>query len=101
MALRAVAARDRDVELGVTPHPVLGDVQAGGLDVLLDPDSPEALHHPEAAERGAEREAADGDETQCLDAELVERARVEKSAASGRKSRDERRHGEDSGRKRS
>ena len=38
VALRAVAARDRDVELGVAPHAVLRDVEAGRLHLGLDPD---------------------------------------------------------------
>src|SRR5207237_5996430 len=58
MGLGSVAARNRDVELGITPHTVLGDVQAGGLDVLLDPNPPQPLQRPEAAERGCEGEAA-------------------------------------------
>ena len=38
VGLGAVAARDRDVELGIAPHAVLGDVQPGRLDLGLDPD---------------------------------------------------------------
>ena len=51
--LGAVAARDRDVELGIAPHAVLGDVEAGRLDVLVgaDPD-----RHLEDA-RGSPNEA--------------------------------------------
>src|SRR6476661_7438078 len=96
--LGAVPARNRDVELRVAPHAVLRDVQAGGLDVFLDADPPEALERPEAAERGRERESADGQEAERLDPELVERARVEKAAPPGRKVRRERRHREDAGR---
>src|SRR5438105_4790305 len=81
--LGAVAARDRDVELGIAPHAVLADVEAGGLRLLLDPDSPEALHRPEAPERGREGERADGGEAEQLDPELVERARVDEAAAAG------------------
>src|SRR2546423_4407379 len=33
--LGPVAAGDRDVELRIAPHPVLGDVEARGLDVRL------------------------------------------------------------------
>ena len=54
------AARNRDVELGIAPHAVLGDVQAGALGLFLDADAPEALHRPEAAERGREREGSHG-----------------------------------------
>jgi outer membrane receptor for monomeric catechols len=60
MRLGAVAARDRDVELGIAPHAVLGDVEALGLDGLLDADAPEPLHRPEAGEREREGEGADG-----------------------------------------
>src|SRR4029079_8672037 len=89
-----------NVELGVAPHAVLGDVQACGLDMLLHADSPEPLQRPEAAERGSEGEGADRDQAERLDAELVERARVDQSAAAGRQVRRERRHGEQTGRKR-
>src|SRR5262245_43719693 len=34
MGLGAVAARNRDVELGVAPHAVLADVEARGFDLL-------------------------------------------------------------------
>ena len=77
VGLRAVPARDRDVELGIAPHAVLGDVQARGLDVLLDADAPQPVQAPEAAERGREGEAADGDEAERLDPELVEAAGVD------------------------
>src|SRR5207244_11824030 len=59
VAVRPVAAGDRDVELGIAPHAVLGHVQAGRLGVFLDTDAPETLHRPEARERGRERERAD------------------------------------------
>jgi hypothetical protein len=49
VSLGSVAARNRDVELGIAPHAVLGDVEAGGLDVLLDADPPEPLQRPETA----------------------------------------------------
>src|SRR5258708_6438737 len=55
-ATRAVAARDRDVELGIAPHAVLGNVQPCGLDVFLDPDAPDLVHHPEGPVRGREGE---------------------------------------------
>src|SRR5436305_1441467 len=58
--LRAVAARDRDVELGVAPHPVLVHVQPLRLDGRLDADAPDPVQHPEAAERGREHEPAGG-----------------------------------------
>src|SRR4051794_10711279 len=82
MAVRlgAVAARDRDVELGIAPHAVLGDVQAGRLHMPLDADAPEALERPEAAERSPEREDADGDQPERLHAELVEGASVDEPA---------------------
>src|SRR5439155_23548383 len=95
--LGAVAARDGDVELGVAPHSVLGDVEAGRLDVLLDADSPEPLQRPEAAERSGEGEAADRDQTECLDSDLVERARVDETAAAGGEVRGQRRYREQPG----
>src|SRR5262249_53200258 len=39
VALGAVSPGNRDVELGIAPHAVLGHVQSGGLDVLLDADA--------------------------------------------------------------
>src|SRR5262249_45160295 len=95
--LGAVAAGDRDVELGIAPHAVLGHVQPGRLDVLLDPDPPKALQRPETAERGGEGEGAYGDEAEGLDAELVERARVDEPAPAGREVLGERRHREQTG----
>src|SRR5690242_21841172 len=59
---RPVAARNRDVELGVAPHAVLVHVEALRLDGRLDPDAPDLVQHPEAGERGAERERTDGHE---------------------------------------
>src|SRR5215471_10513529 len=53
--LRAVTARNRDVELGIAPHPVLGDVEAGRLDMGLHANPPEPLQRPERAKRGGER----------------------------------------------
>src|SRR5207244_13327903 len=76
VAFRPVPARNRDVELGIAPHSVLGDVQPRSLDVLLDADAPETLHRPQAAERGGEGERTDGDEPERLDAELGERSGV-------------------------
>src|SRR5204862_4886296 len=76
--LGAVAAGNGDVELGVAPHAVLGDVQAGRLDVLLDPDAPQPLQRPEAAERRGEGEAPDRGEAERRDAEPGERARGER-----------------------
>src|SRR5438128_1531755 len=81
MRLGSVAAGDRDVELGIAPHAVLGHVQTGGLDMLLDADPPQALHRPEAPERSAEGECADRAEPERLHAELVERACVDEPAA--------------------
>src|SRR5437870_1492009 len=88
--VRSVAPWDRDVELGIAPHAVLGDVQARRLDVLLDADAPHLVHRPEAAERRGEREAADGDQAEGLHAELVETARVDEPARAGREVRGQR-----------
>src|SRR2546423_4481020 len=78
--LGPVPARDRDVELGIAPHAVLGDVEARGLDVILDADAPELVHHEERAEGRREREGTHGDETEGLNPYLVERARVDETA---------------------
>jgi len=60
--LGPVSARNRDVELGVTPHAVLGDVESRGLRPLVGADAPEGLHHPETGEGQRERpDADDGD----------------------------------------
>jgi hypothetical protein len=79
---------------------VFGYVEAGRLGLRLDADPPQALHRPERRERRAEGERADRDETERLDAELVERARVDQAAGARRKVRGERRHGEEAGRER-
>src|SRR5829696_7864523 len=81
VCLGPVPAGDRDVELGVAPHAVLRDVEARGLGLPVDTDPPHALERPERAERRAERERADGDQAQHLDAELVEAATVEEAGA--------------------
>src|SRR5437763_11756141 len=81
MALGPVAAGNRDVELGIAPHAVLGDVEAGRLDVRLDANPPEPVQRPERAVRGCEREAAHREEAERLHAELVRRAGVEEAAA--------------------
>ena len=76
VVLRPIAAGDRDVELGVAPHAVLGDVEPGMLSTSrLRPDPDRHLHHPEDGERGGERERAHRDEAERLDAELVEARR--------------------------
>src|SRR5919109_2093955 len=95
--LGAVAARDRDVELGIAPHTVLGDVEAGRLRLLLDPDPPQALKRPEAAERGGERERSDRGEAEELYPDLVERAGVDEPAAASLQRRGKRWHGEEAG----
>src|SRR6266511_4018117 len=69
MRFSSISARYRDVELGVAPHAVLGHVETRRLDMLLDADSPERLHRPEAAERRGECEAADRGEPDGLHAE--------------------------------
>src|SRR6266851_5246754 len=48
--LRAVAARNRDIELGIAPHAVLVHVEALRLDFRRDADSPDLVHDPERAE---------------------------------------------------
>src|SRR5690349_12618333 len=60
----AVPAGHRDVELGVAPHAVLGDVETGGLGLLLDADSDRLLHDPERPEGRAEGPHADRDEAE-------------------------------------
>src|SRR6516165_2118379 len=79
MAVRfgPVTARDRDVELGVAPHAVLGHVETCRLDLRLDADAPQLLHHPQRPKRGRERESTDGYQAERLHAELVERAAVD------------------------
>src|SRR6266576_3304071 len=96
--LGPIAAGNRDVELGVTPHAVFRDVETGSLRLRLDADPPEPLHHPERSERGGEGEAADRDETQRLDAELVEGPRVDEPTLAGGEIRRQRRTREDPGR---
>src|SRR5262245_36906200 len=83
--LGAVSARNRDVELGIAPHAVLVHVEALRLDLRLDADAEDLVQHPEAAVRRAERERADGNETETLHAELVEAAAVDEALRSGRK----------------
>src|SRR6058998_762562 len=78
--LGSVAARHRDVELGIAPHAVLADVEAGGLDLRLGADADRLVEDPEHRERRAERERADGGEAERLDAELVEAAAVQETA---------------------
>src|SRR5439155_23914974 len=70
--LGSIAAGDRNVELRIAPHAVLRDVEAGGLGLLLDADPPEALHRPEARERGGERERAYRGQAEQLDPDLVQ-----------------------------
>ena len=55
MAVRlgAVAAGDRDVELGVAPHAVLGDVEPGLLDLGLGADPERDLEEEQDRERDA------------------------------------------------
>src|SRR5215217_7427603 len=81
--LRAVASGDGDVELGVAPHAVLADVEAGPLGLLLDTDPPEALHRPEAREGRAEGERADRGEPEQLHPDLVQRSGVDETALAG------------------
>src|SRR3569833_2138539 len=59
MAVRlgAVAAGNRDVELGIAPHAVLVAVEAFALDRRVDADAPDLVQHPETAVRGGEDEA--------------------------------------------
>ena len=80
MRLGAVAAGHWDVELGVAPHAVLGDVEAGGLDLRLSPDPERSLHRPERGERRAEGERSHREEAERLDSELVEAAGVDEPA---------------------
>src|SRR5436853_5103921 len=77
VALRAVAARDRDVELRIAPHAVLVDVEALRLDLRLDTDSPEPVQNPQASVRGAEREHADAGEAEGLHLQLLARAGID------------------------
>src|SRR5690348_11800160 len=84
VALGAVAARDRDVELGIAPHAVLVHVEALRLDRGIDADAPHLVQGPEAAVRRAEDERADGDEAERLHAELVEAAAVDEALRPGR-----------------
>src|SRR5215208_1001523 len=98
--LRAVAAGDGDVELGVAPHAVLADVEAGRLGLLLDADPPEALHRPEARERRAEGEGADRGEPEQLHPDLVQRAGVDETALAGVERRSQRWDCEEPGRDR-
>src|SRR4051812_46460876 len=83
VTLGAITARNRDVELGVAPHAVLGYVEARRLHVLLDADPPQPLHRPETAERRRERERTDGEQSEHLPPELMERAGVDEAAATG------------------
>ena len=53
VVLRAVAARNRDVELGVAPHAVLGHVEPDALDLGLRADPDGHLHQPRG--RGTRR----------------------------------------------
>ena len=80
----AVAAGDRDVELRIAPHAVLGDVQAGRLDLRLGADPDRDLEQQQHEERRAERERADRREAERLRAELVQAAAVEEAALAGR-----------------
>src|SRR5438046_2747643 len=41
VGLGAVSTRDRNIELRIAPHPVLGDVEPRGLHVRLDADAPQ------------------------------------------------------------
>ena len=73
--LGAVPARNRDVELGVAPHPVLGDVEAGGLDVSGSVRIPKVRFMAQRIEeRRDEGERADRDQAERLRPELVEAA---------------------------
>src|SRR5579864_8909507 len=87
VALRAVAAGNRDVELRIAPHAVLVHVEALRFDLGRDADAPHLVEHPEAGERGRERERADRDEAERLDAELVEPAAVDEALVAGREIR--------------
>ena len=77
MRLRPVAARNRDVELGVAPHAVLVDVESTGLDLRLDADAHVFFRTKRIANDSGERERADRTQAERLDAELVEAAAVE------------------------
>src|ERR1700674_5706352 len=79
VTLGAVAAGNRDVELGIAPHTVLVHVETLRLDFGRDPDAPDLVQHPETAERRSERERADGDEAERLHAELMEAPAVHKA----------------------
>src|SRR5438067_6640107 len=92
VGLGAVAARNRDVELGVAPHAVLVDVESLRFDARLDADPPDLVKDEEAPERAAEGECTDGDEAERLDAELVEASAVDEALASRREMRREHRH---------
>src|SRR5262245_30590214 len=96
MAVRLgpVPAGNRDVELGIAPHSVLVDVEAAGLDLRVDADSPRQLQGEKEEERGAERERAYCGQPECLDAELVEATAVEKTLGAGREALRLRRKGE-------
>jgi hypothetical protein len=69
--LGAVASGHGDIELRISPHPVLGHVEACGLHLRLGADPPERLQHEEDAERRQEGESADRDQAERLDSELV------------------------------
>ena len=82
VVLGAVAAGHRDVELGVAPHAVLRHVEpaASTSGSVRIPNV--TFISQRIDERGAERERADGDQPERLDAELVEPAAVEQAALS-------------------
>src|SRR3954451_16145762 len=98
MGFGPVATGDRNVELGVPPHAVLVDVETLRLDVLLDADAPDEVHRLEDGEGETEREGADGEQADRLDAELVEAAAVGEALGAGGKCAGGLRQSEDAGR---
>src|SRR5262245_5577681 len=92
--LRPVAAWARDGRLRVAPHAVLDDAEARRFDVLLDPDAPEPVQGPQAAERQRERERADRAQPERLHSQLVEAPGIEEPARPGGEIRCERGHSE-------
>src|ERR671919_238104 len=91
-ALQPLELPEARVELRIAGGAVLAEVEAGGLRLRLRADPPAGLHRPEHAVGGAEREGADDEEPERLDAELMGAARVEEPALPdgevGRESRD-------------
>ena len=98
--LGAVATGNRDVELGVAPHAVLGHVQARLFHLRLGADADRDLEEVQDGERHREREGADGREAESLNTELVQPATVEEPALAGRELGGQLRHRQEAQRER-